>query len=176
MLLGVTIVGTRARRHPAANRMLCIRENEKERRRRKFTLSPSRRFLVFIVPVENSQRFSSGSSFPTFRAVDSDSIRISFHRIQVSKGGTPLAQGAGAAEAPAWYNQRADIHKGLSHKATLSFNTSWTYIRCNASQPTDSNTSRENMLGRQTTYLFPDKLGKAPSTHKMDNRPQAGRH
>ena len=132
-------------------------------------------FYVFIVPVENSQRFPSGSSFPMFRAEDSDSIRISFHRIQVSRGGTPLAQGTGAAEAPAWYHQRPDIHKGLSHKAMLSSGTSWAYIRCNASQPTDSNTSRENMHGRQTTTIFPDKLGKAPLSHKPVKHPRAGR-
>jgi len=42
----------------AASRMLCIRENEKKRREGENLFSPSRRFLVLSVPVENLQRFS----------------------------------------------------------------------------------------------------------------------
>jgi len=93
----------------------------------------------------------------------------------VSRCGTPLAQGTGAAEAPAWYHQRPDIHKCLSHKATLSSSRSWAYIRCNTRQPTDFNPSQENVHGRQTTTIFPDKLGKVPLLHKLDKPPRAGR-
>ena len=36
-------------------------------------------------------------------------------------------------------------------------------------------TSRKNMLGCQTTNIFPDKLGKAPSPHTLGKRPRARR-
>jgi len=54
---------------------------------------------------------------------------------------------------------------------TAPYSDTFAYTRRNTRQPTDSNTSRENMLGRQTTYLFPDKLGKAPLSHKQDQHP-----
>jgi len=73
-----------------------------------------------------------------------------------------------AAEAPAQYKQQMPL--------TTPYSDTFAYTRRNTRQPTDSNTSRENMLGRQTTYLFPDKLGKAPLSHKQDQRPRARRY
>ena len=73
-----------------------------------------------------------------------------------------------AAEAPAQYKQQMP--------PTAPYSGTFAYTRRNARQPTDSNTSRENVHGRQTTYLFPDKLGKAPLSHKQDQRPRARRY